>query len=142
MQKTSSNARTSGKARAQPVASGKIGIFWVYHGKLLATAFGLNAGMKYGDALNGPTDHVKYWPVFQARYAALRDLEYQDVPRGRVLFMQPTRQFRVYMDKTLHKTAIKSALRKAFSLPASRTHFLTDAHYTTDEQELNQLFSQ
>jgi hypothetical protein len=61
MRKKPSDARTSRRARPEPAASGKIGIFWVYHGELLAAAFGIDAGVKYGDALNGPTDHVKYW---------------------------------------------------------------------------------
>jgi hypothetical protein len=50
-------------------------------------------GEAYGDAINGLTDHVKYWPQFQKSHPELRSMEYRDVPRGRVMFMKPSRKF-------------------------------------------------
>ena len=97
-------------------------------------------GQAYGDAINGLTDHVKYWPQFQKLHPELRSLEYQDVPRGRVLFMKPGRKFHVYMDKVLHNSKTKRALLEEFELPVSRTKFLKDAHYTTDPEELERMF--
>ena len=125
------------KRNPQP---GKVGIFWVFKGKLLAATYPLQDGEEYGDAINGLTDHVKYWPQFQKLHPELRQLEYQDVPRGRVLFMQPTGKFHVYMDKTLHSLKNKRALIKKFELPGPSTQFLMDAHYTTDLSELEKLF--
>ena len=93
----------------------------------MAATCELSAGQEYGDAINGLTDHVKYWPHFQKLHPTLRDKEYQDVPRGRVLFMKPTRKFHVYMDKVLHNTKTKRALLKAFELPDT-AKFLMDPH--------------
>jgi hypothetical protein len=122
--------------------AGKVGIFWVFQDMLLPGTFALSEGVEYGDAINGATDHVHCWPKFQESHPALSDVEYQDVPRGRVLFMKPHRQFHVYMDKVLHTQKIKRALMKEFQLPAVGTKFLTDAHYTTDPGELDRLFSE
>ena len=142
MKKYQPKAATSGspKPRRQKLPVGKVGIFWVHRGELLAAPFALEAGEDYGDAINGPTDHVKFWPEFQTIHRELRELEYQDVPRGRVLYMKPDRQFLVYMDKTLHTAKVKSAIRKTFGLAASNTRFLLDAHYTTDPAALKHLF--
>ena len=45
------------------------------------------------------------------------------------------------MDKVLHEPKIKRAILKKFDLPAAKTKFLTDSHYTTNPEELNRLFS-
>ena len=99
-----------------------------------------------GTALNGIVDaafaHIDTWPVLQRRHAELRVLEYEDVPRGRVLFLQRQKRFRVLMDKALFRPAIKAAIRKAFALPKARTEFKTDAHYTTDPAAIERLFEE
>ena len=131
---------TAIKAVKTQSPAGKVGIFWVFNGKVLAAAYDLSAGQPYGDAINGLTDHVKHWPHFQKLHPELRDKEYQDVPRGRVLFMRLTRKFHVYMDKVLHTTKTKRDLLKAFELPRA-ARFLMDPHYTTDWEDLERLFS-
>ena len=113
----------------------------MFRGKLLATTWALQAGEDYGDAINGLADHVNYWPQFQQQNPELRKLEYQEVPRGRVLFSKPSKKFSVFMDKMLHGPKIKRAILKEFDLPIAQTKFLTDSHYTTSPEELNQLFS-
>lgn len=118
----------------------KVGLFWVFKGELLTGAVPLSEGAEYGDAIHGQADHVDYWPKLQRLHSELRHLEYEEVPRGRVLFMKTTSRFCVYMDKVLHKPKIKAALIKEFALPKKRTEFLTDPHYTTDPQELERLF--
>jgi hypothetical protein len=67
-------------------------------------------------------------------------LEYEQIPRGRVVFLDSEDRFCIYMDKKLHHQRIKQLLVKSFSLPKGRTAFLTDPHYTTDAQELDRLF--
>lgn len=118
----------------------KVGIFWVHRGKLLAAAVPVTEGVQSVDAINGQVDHVSYWPRLQKLHLELRDLEYEQVPRGRVLLLKATETFCVYMDKTLHKPKIKQALMREFGLPKSRTRFTTDSHYTTDPRELDRLF--
>ena len=103
----------------------------------MAVTFAVQDGEEYGDAINGLTDHVKYWPKFQRLHPELRSMEYQEVPRGRVLFMKPNRRFHVYMDKVLLNSKTKSAVLKEFELTFSRTNFLADVrhvHYNTETQ--------
>jgi hypothetical protein len=133
--------KTTEKQKRETRLKGKVGIFWVFRGKLLAATYALQDGEEYGDAINGLANHVTHWPQFQESHPELRGLEYQEVPRGRVLFMKPRRQFCVYVDKVLHNSKTKRALLQTFELPVSTTRFLTDAHYTTDPEELRTMFS-
>lgn len=112
----------------------------MFRGKLLAAAVPVNGGVQTVDAINGQADHVSYWPYLQKLHSELRGLEYEQVPRGRVLVLKTSRRFCVYMDEVLHKPKIKQALLKEFCLPKGRTKFKTDPHYTTDPEELDRLF--
>ena len=67
-------------------------------------------------------------------------MEYEDIPRGRVLFWKTTRTFRVFMDAKLHRPEIKQALRRAFRLERRKVTFATDPHYTTDKAALDRLW--
>ena len=127
-------------AMARYKTAPKVGIFWIYNGRLLKAAVAVADGLPYGDAVHSQFDHVEFWPELQRRIPALRDLEYEQVPRGRVVFQGTENRFCVYMDKKLHRQHIKRVILNEFSLPRSRTDFLTDPHYTTDADELDQLF--
>jgi len=142
MREKSKSASGQTKSGQSKRLTGKVGIFWVFHGRVLAATYNLADGEDYGDAVNGRTDHVHYWPKFQEQHPALRELEYQDVPRGRVLFMKPSEKFHVYLDKALRAEKIKRAICQEFELPVAKTKFLSDSHYTTDLEELNRLFDQ
>jgi len=119
----------------------KVGIFWVFRGKLYAAAVPVKEGVQSVDAINGQADHVSYWPQLQRLRPELRGLEYEQVPRGRVLFLKATGKFCVYMDNVLHKPRIKQVLLKEFCLPKDQTKFLDDPHYVTDAKELARLFT-
>jgi hypothetical protein len=93
-------------------------------------------------AVNGPFDHVTTWPNFQRQYPALVPLDYESVPRGRVLFLKEDRKFVVYMDMALMTTTVKKAVKETFTLPAGQTSFVREAHshYITDTAELERIF--
>jgi hypothetical protein len=44
------------------------------------------------------------------------------------------------MDRRLHRPKIKSLIITEFGLPRRTTDFMTDPHYTTDAQALDELF--
>lgn len=75
-----SRPKGRGKRALTNPSKGKVGIFWVFRKQLLPATFALADGQAYGDAINGLTDHVKYWPRLQQQHPVLRWLEYQDVP--------------------------------------------------------------
>jgi len=93
------------------------------------------------EVYNGPYDHLPYWQIVQVQHPTLRIFEYEEIPRGRVLFSKREHLFYVYMDKVLFKESIKKTFIKAFHLPRKHTYFQRDLHYTTDPEDLEQLFS-
>ena len=117
-----------------------MGIFWGYGARLLWSGVSVAKGLRYGDSVHGSIDHVEFWPALQRQYPALRTMEYEVIPRGRVVFHKKSGRYVVYMDKKLHRTSVKRRIIRAFALPEDQTDFLTDPHYTTDEADLDRLF--
>jgi len=120
--------------------SGRIGIFWWFAGRLLASTCRVEQGIAGGGSVDSQFSHVETWRVLQRRYPKLRTLDYEDVSRGRVVYLHRSKRFRVLMDKVLFQPHIQTTILKRFGLPKSRTRFLTDQHYTTDPKEIERLF--
>ena len=120
----------------------KIGIFWLFGRRLLKAAIPLEHGVAFSGAINSPLSHVDFWPRLQRQHRDLRWSEYEEIPRGRVLFINKKNIFCVYMGIALHTPATKRRLLRAFNLPKDRTRFLTDPHYTTDPKSLDALFDE
>jgi hypothetical protein len=118
----------------------RVGIFWWWRDRLLAAAVPLADGVAFGGVVHGGRDHVKEWPRFQARYAALRDTDYIFVPRGRVLYLQAEQRFVVYLDRAIATPKVKAGILAAFALPRRQAGFEFDPHYTTDPVALERLF--
>jgi hypothetical protein len=121
--------------------TGSVGIFWFDRGQLIIDAVPLADGVDDGVFVNGPYDHDPYWPIVQRTHANLRALEYDQVPRGRVLFNKTESRFYGYLDKVLDTPMMKRIIMACFHLPRKHTVFQTDLHYTTEPGDLNQLFS-
>src|SRR5262245_61409439 len=103
-----------------------VGIFWWYQGAPIIASVPVVEGEMWGSFINGPYDHLPYWRIVQAHYPGLRPFEYEDIPRGRVLYSMHDHRFHVYLDKVLCKTSIKRILINAFHLPRSHTDVQTD----------------
>jgi hypothetical protein len=121
--------------------TGDVGIFWIDRGQLIMAAVPLAEGVDDGLFINGMDDHDPYWETVQRTHTHLWDFEYDQVPRGRVLFNKAEHRFYIYLDKVLCKATIKHMIMGHFRLPPAMTIFQTDLHYTTDPVELDQLFS-
>ncbi len=138
----SMSANTSSDAanpRGQP-ETGRIGIFWWWKGKLLTVTSSVGEGDKAGGIVDSKFAHIDTWPEFQKRHLELQDVGYEDVARGRVVYLVKSRTFRVLMDKTLFQPRIQTKIIQAFKLPEARVRFKTDSHYTTDAADLEKLF--
>ncbi len=119
----------------------KIGIFWFFKCKSIIASVPLEEGTDDGTFINGIYDHIDFWSIVKIKHPELRFFEYEDVPRGIVLFSKKENIFFIYMDKTLLNQKNKDIIMNEFNLNDSRTRFMTDIHYTTDEQELERLFN-
>jgi hypothetical protein len=120
---------------------GRVGIFWCYKEQIISASVPLESGVDEGDFVNGPYDHISYWEVVRQTHRELKYLEYEEVPRGRVLYEKGKKRFRIYMDKCLFNNDHKKLLLITFCLKETDFDFATDEHYTTNKRMLDKLFS-
>lgn len=88
----------------------KIGIFWFYKNQVLGISheFDLNNSDSLG-MIDSIYNHVSYWDELQNEFSELRQIEYEDIPRGRVIFDKNKNKLIIYLDK---KLLIKSKVSK------------------------------
>jgi len=134
--------RVSQRGKELPV--GDIGIFWVYRGRLLPLPTPVHEGEQRAGKRDSPLAHSQEWQRVVRRYRAelpaLTVLEYDEVPRGRIVFDEMQSRFIVYMDDMLFtdvdpkkgpRQDVRDALASAFSLHDQQVIFRTDPHYDT-----------
>lgn len=115
------------------------GIFWRVNGVLVIDRSTLDEAEPYGDCLGHAAGHYERWQEWQALGAARRatlgypDLiastEYDQWPRGRIVYETLARRFVLYADRRLQKPAIIDALKAAFGLNQAEVIIRSDAHY-------------
>lgn len=123
--------------------TGMVGPFWVveHQGKaaLLALVVPLAEADPYGDMLGVDTGHDQYWSGLARRGArALHEAgiptapvwsEYDEWPRGRVLYDRVEGKFVVRTDLQLHHPAFLQLVIERFGLDLATTSVLSDDHY-------------
>jgi hypothetical protein len=103
-----------GHATLEHFMTGDVGIFWVDQGYLIMAAVPLADGIDDGRFVNGPDDHDPYWTTVQRTHVHLWEVEYDHMPRGRVLFNKAEHRFYCYLDKVLCTATIKRLIVERF----------------------------
>ena len=110
---------------------GEVGIFWFFNGRVIHDSVPFTQGEEYGDFVNGRSDHCSFWRDIQRRVPALAMLEYDQVPRGRVVYRKKDATFLVYgSEQFIGSTVQKGLVADSFNLPLKKTVFKTDEHYS------------
>ena len=113
-----------------PAATPHVGIFWFFKGELIQSSVPVTQGEEYGDFINGPDDHYPFWSSIQRGIPDAELYEYDQVPRGRVVYSKQTDTFFVYGSEQFVKdTKQKNAVAHAFELAPKRIVFRADEHY-------------
>jgi hypothetical protein len=122
-----------------------VGIFWGVQtsngeARLLAAGCPLDQAEPYGDCLTYGPGHYKTWdhwrrdrPVDPALRALVRSYEYEDWPRGRIVFDRARDLFILYADRMLLASATIARIKAQFHLPKQRTEVKSDFHYQSRE---------
>ena len=123
----------------------KIGIFWFYRGQVFGKACDLPEGQEnVPGIIDSPYTHIDLWerdPQFVVPFSELRGLEYQEVPRGRVVYSKKGVRVIVYMDQAIYAAHGKQVVSDFFELNNTYTQWRTDAHYTTDPRSMDSMFT-
>lgn len=76
-----------------------------------------------------PFDHWEKWPLMQKAFPELADLEYDNIPRGRVTLYQG--RFKIVVGPDNKSPQVLSQIMKIFNLPRNQTDSVIDEHYIT-----------
>jgi hypothetical protein len=110
-----------------------VGIFWFVQTpegetRLLAVGCSIDQAEPYGNCLTYGPDHYETWaqwrrgtridPVLRA---IVRSYEYEDWPRGRIVFDRSRDLFILYADRKLISQAMIVRIETHFHLPGERT---------------------
>ena len=79
----------------------KVGIFWLLEKRLIYHSTPLSSAEKYGDCLTSPVSHIDHWANLQQRREVSGDVEYEEPPRGRVVYDCGKQQFTIYADRCI-----------------------------------------
>ena len=122
-----------------------VGIFWLVQAsngevRLLAAGCPLEQAEPYGDCLTYGSGHYETWAHWRrdrtmdpALRAIVRSSEYEDWPRGRIVFDRSRDLFVLYADLKLLTPATIARIATQFHLPAERTELQSDWHYQSNE---------
>lgn len=120
-------ASKGGKKAAIP----ELGIFWIDDsGTMYAESVSLRDSEDYGDFRVFGGDHYSLWDKAVRANPKWRNMEYEEVPRGRVIYKKDPKkpEFVVYLPRRIAKH--KGKVLDRFNLPAGHVRFdMTDEHY-------------
>jgi hypothetical protein len=101
----------------------------------------LAAAEPYGDFLTHPRGHLEVWDSWRRlgpRGLAQRGLpaliawhEYEQFPRGRVVFDKVSKRFTLYADRMLQGPRVLNNVLRAFGLDPAGCTVRSDPHYRT-----------
>ena len=78
-------------------------------------------GEDSGDYVNGPAGHYTFWRNVQKVFPELRAYEYDQVPRGRVVYSKAEQRFFIYGSKQFVRSATqKNSVLGRFNIPESQ----------------------
>jgi hypothetical protein len=107
----------------------RLGIFWLADGKLLIDSAPLSECEQYGDHLNYPGSHINVWEQWRQVGNAPAESEYEEFPRGRVIYDTKAKRFALLADRCILKQKnLTAKIRSELYLPKTLTS-RTDSHY-------------
>jgi hypothetical protein len=113
--------------------TGDVGIFWFLDGNLIRDGISWTKGEEYGEFINGTKDHYECWESLRRKQSRVRRLEYDEVPRGRVVYSKGDKKFYIYGSEQFVKNKEeKKMVLKAFSIAASEAVFRFDENYSME----------
>jgi hypothetical protein len=126
--------------------SGFVGIYWGipnpgHSWHILVDKTSLAEAESYGDFLTHPRGHYDVWNEWQKLNAtelakravpeAVAFHEYEDFPRGRIVYHINDRRFIIYADRKLQHPSVINNITALFAISPGTFVVRSDAHYRT-----------
>jgi len=124
--KSKANGTMSNPATPEP----HVGIFWLFRDRLIIDATPLSEAEPYGSAMTHPRSHIDHWTWLQHNRAVPVDTEYEQCPRGRIVYDQREQRYHLLADKCiLGRRDVVAGIMEAMNLPPGKTSEGRDEHY-------------
>lgn len=121
------------------LAEPAVGLFWLVDNCLVAAGKVLRLADWYGENMTYDGGHAEHWERWQkAGPSWLKQVglplailvsEYDDHPRGRIVYHPNDQEFRIYADARLLGEHALSEIRNRFALGNSKVAVWRDTHY-------------
>ncbi|PZT84256.1 hypothetical protein D7V64_15845 [Acinetobacter cumulans] len=110
----------------------KIGIFWYWNCEVLGIAHNFSPSDIDSIGLaDSNYAHVEYWKIIQSTNKELKYMEYEEVPRGRVIFNSKLNKIIIYTDKRLLIRSRIEKIARFFEANSEQIVVRSDPHYKT-----------
>jgi pimeloyl-ACP methyl ester carboxylesterase len=107
----------------------RLGIFWLVDGRLIVDSTPVSQGEGYGDFKTHANSHYSYWSELYST-GAVPDSEYEEFPRGRVVYNTKNGDFTLMADRCiLWDTAVIAKIMAQLKLNPEKTTLSPDSHY-------------
>lgn len=123
-----------------------VGIFWGIRDEartlsLLVDKTPIDQAEEYGECITHPNGHYEFWeslaqlgaPALASRGLSTAPAwhDYEDFPRGRVVYWPQKQRFVIYADKRLQTRCFIERLVAEFGIPDDSYALRSDPHYRT-----------
>jgi hypothetical protein len=107
---------------ARKAGEPEVGIFFVYNGEVLTDSKPLCVTEPYGKFISADSEYDRYWKFGQRYDVVPHEIEYDEVPRGRVEYDIIEKKFCVYVDPCiLNDRKALDEVEREFHLPSANT---------------------
>jgi hypothetical protein len=107
-----------------------VGIFWMVKNEPVIDSVPVSEAEVYADHKTHPRDHYTVWGQLQRNGRVPREMDYAEMPRGRVMFDCKEQRFSFLADRCiLAKKSMVTRIMKAMHLPPGNVKTGTDPHY-------------
>lgn len=109
----------------------RVGIFFVFKNRLLIQCTPVNEAQPYSDFVGHAKGHPTFWRELQRENIVPREVEYDEVPRGRVGYQTKQDKFYLFLDPCIMANQeMVDQIKRELSLPSADTvPPALDAHY-------------
>ncbi len=107
-----------------------VGIFWFFRGEIIADAIPVTQGDECGKFVNHPLSHHDFWNAHRIKDRRLNAYDYDQLPRGRVIYDMEEDHYLVYGAESIVQTEVQRTLVcSTFLLVPTKTFFKAEKPY-------------
>jgi len=117
---------------------GEVGIFvFTSATEIQGDSLPYTEGFDKGEFVKGASSHYSFWRCFKKNFEgylpSIKDMEYDKLPRGRVVYSKKDETFLVYGPlELISNQSMCLIIEKDFSLAGKKVKYIRDSHYEMD----------